>query len=102
MQLSPRQIATLWIIGIAGTAIIIYDHRVQALTILNALNTPQAAGKAASGMMAAIFTPQGTNDPIPDAAAGRNGVANLWSIPYANTTSAFGSIWDSLSGGSIQ
>jgi len=38
--MTAREIAALWIIGLAGIAIIIWDHRAQAQNVVNALSGP--------------------------------------------------------------
>ena len=73
-MLNPREIASLYLIGLGAVFIIVWDHRSQASTILSALSSPNTAtapdsayALGESPVITLRSTEVGTNDPMPQA-----------------------------------
>lgn len=62
--MSAREIASLWLVAIAGVTLILWDHRAHMQTVLGALSG-RAGPVATSAPEVPDGMPQGTNDPIP-------------------------------------
>jgi len=59
--MTAREIASLWLIGIAAVFIIVWDHRNQAGTVLNALGASQTPSAGASAMSGAVIPQSAPN-----------------------------------------
>lgn len=95
--MSPRESVAIFLIGIAGVALIIADHRMQADRLISSLTSiPKAIAKAGFG--ARLNVAGTTNFAIPDASAGASGYLKLATPYYTGGQSAFNTIWNSASG----
>jgi len=102
--MTAREIAALWIIGLAGVAAIVWDHRSQTNSVLNALGAPAApSGDGAATIIAGPSTGLTTNGATP-AAGNEFGPLATWGNASDGSTSpsgldtVFGDIFHSLSG----
>jgi len=95
--MTPREHATLWIVALIGVAIIIYDHRLQTLSILNALSLPVGTPTTADNSVV-TGNGLGTNNPTPIAAGGTTniGLPLLSDDQNIGYSQAFGNPWNTL------
>ena len=64
--MTAREMATIWIIGIAAVIVIIFDHRNQAASILNVIGVAPAQDKNQPlTIVTGPSTNIGTNNPMP-------------------------------------
>lgn len=98
--MSAREIATLWIIALAGVFVIILDHRMQAGQIMAMLGGSRAPiGGADNPILPGAAADVGiatTNDVTPSATGNARGIGALWANPPTTMQSVFGSIWDDI------
>jgi hypothetical protein len=107
--MTAREIASLWIIGVAAIFIIIWDHRNQAGSVLNALGASQAPSAGAQSMNAPIIpqgAPNNTNTNNAEPVAGNEfGFIATYGNRFSGDTSAsgvdavFGNIFDNIANG---
>jgi hypothetical protein len=104
-EMSAREMATIWIIGIAAVFVIIWDHRTQANRIVSATGS-QPSGGVASNTLNIVEGPStdvGTNNPIP-MAGNEFGALTVYGNPGSGDAqanghdAAFGNIFDNLAG----
>ena len=95
--MTPREIASLWLIGIAGIFLIIWDHRVHVNTILSAVTAPGAAPD--NTIETSITSNLTTNAALP-MAGNEFGRLAAYGTPLSGDVQphdlAFGDIWNSL------
>jgi hypothetical protein len=97
-SMTAREQATLWIVALVGIAIIIYDHRIQTLSVLQALALPSGAPPSTVDNSVITGNALGTNNPMPIAAKGTTNfglplVSDDQNIGYST---AFDNVWSSL------
>jgi hypothetical protein len=96
--MTHREAMAMFIIAVAGVAIIIMDHRLHVATILDALGgapqdtQPEQQPLSDSDVSALFGT---TNAAIPNAAARAPGALALAAAPHPGGNAWAGSIWNS-------
>ena len=99
--MNAREISTLWIIGVAAVALIIWDHRNALNTILNAVGGGVTGQATPDVIISQVTSNLTTNNATPMAGnefgslATRGGIID-GDVQPNGLDKVFGSIWDNL------
>ena|ERR1700731_2524166 len=101
--MTPREIATLWIVGLAAVMLIIWDHRQTQGTILDAMGRAPGTQVIPDAIITSVNSQLTTNDATPMAGNEFGRIATYGNVLAGDTQpngldKVFGNIFDNLAG----